>query len=79
MGVMRSTQGGRRDLKIANFLKTIGMWYSPVSIHSVWGFYENGSFGILARQGALGTFPERYTLFEQVLDEVIAWADCSNP
>lgn len=35
--------------------------------------YENKYFGILARQGALGTFPEGVALINQISDEINNW------
>ncbi len=38
--------------------------------------YQEQYFGILARQGALGSFPEGKKLFDTVSGEVEAWAAC---
>ena len=36
--------------------------------------FENGYYGIVARQGALGTFPEGVQLFESVSQQLDTWA-----
>ena len=36
--------------------------------------FENNYFGILARQGALGTFPEGIAIFRSVSDKLASWA-----
>ncbi len=38
--------------------------------------YQRDYFGILARQGALGTFDEGWSVFDEVRAEVEAWAAC---
>jgi len=36
-------------------------------------------FGIVARQGALGSFPQGVKVLDSVRPELEAWADCGNP
>lgn len=40
--------------------------------------FNNGVFGILARQGNLGTFAEGYEIFNSVVTDVESWASLQN-
>ncbi|THB69616.1 MAG: serine hydrolase, partial [Gammaproteobacteria bacterium] len=40
--------------------------------------FSSGVYGIIARQGALGTFAEGYQVFSSVVTEIESWAELQN-
>ena len=57
---------------------------TQVSSPGAYGAYpfvnlENDYFGIIARQGNLGTFTEGYAIYDSIRENVESWALCENP
>lgn len=56
-------------------------YYSSPGAYGAYPFlsWEHGYFGILARQGDLGTYVNGFNTFEVVKSTAEQWAQCENP